>query len=117
MNPIRASIRVRPSSSTTLIKEITEEFNITTIVTTHDMNSVLEIGGQDPVLAQGAKVVGGTVEDILRTDNPELNDFIFASSWPKESRKFEGFQFRVSSFLLRSSFGRQTRFRFRFLFD
>ena len=70
-----------------LIKEITEEFNITTIVNTHDMNSVLEIGDKILYLHKGQKWWEGTVEDILRTDNPELNDFIFASKLAKGIKK------------------------------
>jgi phospholipid/cholesterol/gamma-HCH transport system ATP-binding protein len=66
-----------------LIKEITEEFSITTIVNTHDMNSVLEIGDKILFLYQGKKWWEGGVDDILRTDNKELNDFIFASKLAK----------------------------------
>lgn len=70
-----------------LIKEITEEFNITTIINTHDMNSVLEIGDKILFLFKGKKEWEGTVEDILRTDNQELNDFIFASKLAKGVKK------------------------------
>jgi len=70
-----------------LIKEITEEFNITTIVNTHDMNSVLEIGDKILFLHQGKKWWEGSVEDILRTDNKELNDFIFASKLARGIKK------------------------------
>jgi len=70
-----------------LIKEITEEFNITTIVNTHDMNSVLEIGDKIIFLHQGKKWWEGSVEDILRTDNKELNDFIFASKLARGIKK------------------------------
>ncbi len=70
-----------------LIKEITEEFNITTIVNTHDMNSVLEIGDKILFLHQGKKWWEGSVEDILRTDNIEINDFIFASKLAKAIKK------------------------------
>lgn len=66
-----------------LIKEITVEFNITTIVNTHDMNSVLEIGDKILFLYQGKKWWEGGVDDILRTDNKEINDFIFASKLAK----------------------------------
>jgi phospholipid/cholesterol/gamma-HCH transport system ATP-binding protein len=66
-----------------LIKEITEEFSITTIVNTHDMNSVLEIGDKILFLYQGSKWWEGGVDDILRTDNKEINDFIFASKLAK----------------------------------
>ncbi|MFM8431237.1 MAG: ABC transporter ATP-binding protein [Bacteroidota bacterium] len=71
-----------------LIKEITEEFNITTIVNTHDMNSVLEIGDKILFLYKGKKWWEGSVDDILRTDNQEINDFIFASKLAKGIKKF-----------------------------
>ncbi len=70
-----------------LIKEITEEYNITTIVNTHDMNSVLEIGDKILFLHQGKKWWEGNVDDILRTDNQEVNDFIFASKLAKAIKK------------------------------
>ncbi|MBK8363361.1 MAG: ATP-binding cassette domain-containing protein [Bacteroidetes bacterium] len=70
-----------------LIKEITEEFNITTIVNTHDMNSVLEIGDKILYVHKGEKWWEGTSEDILKTDNKELNDFIFASKLAKNIKK------------------------------
>ncbi len=70
-----------------LIKEITEEYNITTIVNTHDMNSVIEIGDKIVFLFQGKKEWEGTAEDILKTDHQELNDFIFASKLAKALKK------------------------------
>ncbi len=70
-----------------LIKEITEEFNITTIVNTHDMNTVLEVGDKILYLYHGEKWWEGNVDDILRTDNKELNDFIFASRLAKNIKK------------------------------
>lgn len=70
-----------------LIKEITEEFSITTIVNTHDMNSVLEVGDKILFLHQGKKWWEGNVDDILRTDNKEINDFIFASKLAKAIKK------------------------------
>jgi phospholipid/cholesterol/gamma-HCH transport system ATP-binding protein len=70
-----------------LIKEITEEFNITTIVNTHDMNSVLEIGDKILFLYKGRKWWEGGVDDILRTDNKEVNEFIFASKLAKAIKK------------------------------
>ena len=62
-----------------LIKEITEEYNITTIVNTHDMNSVMEIGDKVLFIYKGKKWWEGSSNDILYTDNKELNDFVFAS--------------------------------------
>jgi phospholipid/cholesterol/gamma-HCH transport system ATP-binding protein len=62
-----------------LIKEITEEFNMTTIVNTHDINSVMEIGEKVVFINNGKKWWEGSNLDILKTDNEELNDFIFAN--------------------------------------
>ncbi len=70
-----------------LIKEITEEFSITTIVNTHDMNSVLEVGDKILFLFKGKKWWEGNVDDILRTNNKEVNDFIFASKLAKAIKK------------------------------
>jgi phospholipid/cholesterol/gamma-HCH transport system ATP-binding protein len=70
-----------------LIKEITEEYTITTIVNTHDMNSVIEIGDKIVFLNKGKKEWEGTAEDILKTDHRELNDFIFASKLAKALKK------------------------------
>jgi phospholipid/cholesterol/gamma-HCH transport system ATP-binding protein len=69
-----------------LISEITKEYNITTIVNTHDMNSVMGIGEKVVFVAQGAKVWEGTKDDILKSDNEKLNDFIFASRFLKQLR-------------------------------
>ncbi len=62
-----------------LIKEITIEYNMTTIVNTHDMNSVMEIGDKVIFISNGSIWWEGTKEEIFDTDNKELNDFIFAS--------------------------------------
>jgi phospholipid/cholesterol/gamma-HCH transport system ATP-binding protein len=62
-----------------LIKEITHEFNITTIVNTHDMNSVLMIGESVNYIHEGKLWWTGTKDDILKTDNKELQDFIFST--------------------------------------
>ncbi len=67
-----------------LIQEITAEFNITTIVVTHDMNSVMEIGNKILFLYQGHKHWEGSNKDIINANNQELNDFIFASDFLKE---------------------------------
>ena len=69
-----------------LIKEITEEYNITTIVNTHDMNSVLEIGEKIVFIHEGKKWWEGTKHDILHSDNRELNDFVFASAMAKRAK-------------------------------
>ena len=62
-----------------LIREITEEYNTTTIVNTHDMNSVIQIGDKVTFIYQGQKWWEGTNKDILHTDSKEVNDFVFAS--------------------------------------
>jgi len=69
-----------------LIKEITIEYNMTTIVNTHDMNSVMEIGDKVVFIFEGAKWWEGTKEDIFDTNNQELNDFIFASKLSQQIR-------------------------------
>ena len=62
-----------------LIKEITEEYNMTTIINTHDMNSVMEMGDNVVFIYKGEKWWEGTRYDIFDTENNELNNFIFAS--------------------------------------
>lgn len=69
-----------------LIQEITKEYGITTIVNTHDMNSVLEIGEKVVFIYQGKAWWQGTSDDILHSDNHELNDFVFASSMAKKAK-------------------------------
>ncbi len=67
-----------------LIREITREFKITTIINTHDMNSVMEIGDNILFLSEGQKCWEGTRDEILTTDNKVLNDFVFASELMKK---------------------------------
>jgi phospholipid/cholesterol/gamma-HCH transport system ATP-binding protein len=62
-----------------LIDEITQEYQITTIVNTHDMNSVMEIGDHVVFIFEGQLWWEGSKDDILRSDNKELNDFVFAT--------------------------------------
>ena len=69
-----------------LIHDITVEYNITTIINTHDMNSVMEIGDKIIYIHQGKKWWEGTKEDILHADNKELNDFVFASAMAKRAK-------------------------------
>lgn len=69
-----------------LIKEITEEYCMTTIVNTHDMNSVMGIGDKIIYIYNGKKWWEGTKEEILHSDNEELNDFVFASKLAKRLR-------------------------------
>ena len=70
-----------------LIHDITVEYNITTIINTHDMNSVMEIGDKIVYIHQGKKWWEGTKEDILHADKKELNDFVFASAMAKRAKK------------------------------
>lgn len=69
-----------------LIKEITEEYDITTIVVTHDMNSVMGIGDYILFLNQGEKWWEGSNQEIAHTDNQELNDFVFASRFMRAAK-------------------------------
>jgi phospholipid/cholesterol/gamma-HCH transport system ATP-binding protein len=62
-----------------LIYEITQEFNITTVVNTHDMNSVIEIGDNISFVHEGSIEWSGTKESIMNSDSKKLNDFVFAS--------------------------------------
>jgi len=63
-----------------LIREITQEYDITTIVVTHDMNSVIELGDQILYLANAKKVWEGNRESIMKSDLEILNDFFFANT-------------------------------------
>jgi phospholipid/cholesterol/gamma-HCH transport system ATP-binding protein len=69
-----------------LIKELTVEFNITTVVNTHDMNSVMETGDYILYMYQGKKEWEGTRKDIIFSNNKLLNDFIFASEFLKDAK-------------------------------
>ena len=66
-----------------LIAEITEEYSMTTIVNTHDMNSVMEIGQKVIFISAGKKCWEGNNQDILQSDCKELNDFVFANNLAK----------------------------------
>ena len=70
-----------------LIKEITEEYKITTIIITHDMISVMEIGQNVIFLYQGDKLWEGINTDITKTSVPELNEFIFANKLLRDAAK------------------------------
>jgi phospholipid/cholesterol/gamma-HCH transport system ATP-binding protein len=70
-----------------LIMEITEEYNITTVINTHDMNSVMEIGEKIIFLKNGLKAWEGTKEEIFRTDNPAIVDFVYSSNLFKKVRE------------------------------
>ena len=69
-----------------LIKEITLEYNITTIVNTHDMNSVMEIGDRIVYMYQGLKEWEGSNKEIIFSKNERLNEFIFASEFLKDAK-------------------------------
>ena len=67
-----------------LISEITHEFDMTTIINTHDMNSVMEIGEKVVFIHSGEKCWEGTKDEILNSDDAILNDFVFASNFAKK---------------------------------
>lgn len=69
-----------------LIKEITYEYNMTTVVITHDMNSVMNIGDNITFIYNGQKWWEGSREEVLDTDNKELVDFVYASKFLKALR-------------------------------
>ena len=79
-----------PNTSTiidNLIKEITEEYNITTVINTHDMNSVMEIGEKIIFLKNGLKEWEGNKEEIFITDNQAVTDFVYSSNLFKKVRE------------------------------
>ncbi len=67
-----------------LIQEITEEYNITTIVITHDMNSVIEMGDNILFIYNGTKWWEGNKQEILKTTNQEVQEFVYATTFMKE---------------------------------
>jgi phospholipid/cholesterol/gamma-HCH transport system ATP-binding protein len=69
-----------------LIREITEEYNITTVINTHDMNSVMEIGNKIIYMFQGYKEWEGSNKEIIFSRNEKLNAFIFASEFLKDAK-------------------------------
>lgn len=70
-----------------LIKEITEEYNITTVINTHDMNSVMEIGENIIFLKNGILEWKGSKENIFRADNQAVTDFVYSSNLFKKVRE------------------------------
>jgi phospholipid/cholesterol/gamma-HCH transport system ATP-binding protein len=79
-----------PNTSTiidNLIQEITEEYNITTVINTHDMNSVMEIGQNILFLKNGLKAWQGSKEEIFKTDNEAVTDFVYSSNLFKKVRE------------------------------
>jgi ABC-type transport system involved in resistance to organic solvents, ATPase component len=73
-----------------LIQEITQEYKITTIINTHDMNSVMEIGDKIGFIYNGNKLWEGSNKEILNSDCKELNDFVFASNMAQQLKKLQG---------------------------
>ena len=69
-----------------LIKEITVEYNITTVVNTHDMNSVMETGDHIIYMYEGIKEWEGSNKEIIFSKNKKLNDFIFASEFLQDAK-------------------------------
>ncbi len=70
-----------------LIKEITEEYKTTTVVNTHDMNSLMEIGERIVFIYKGKNWWEGSYDEIRHSDNAELNDFVFATRIMKNMRE------------------------------
>ncbi len=70
-----------------LIKEITEEYEITTVINTHDMNSVMEIGEKIIFLKDGLKAWEGTKNEIFKTNNKAVTDFVYSSELFKKVRQ------------------------------
>jgi len=72
-----------------LIHDITKEYNITTVINTHDMNSVMNIGEKIIFIYEGEKAWEGTKDDIMTSTNKKLNDFVFASDLFKKVKEAE----------------------------
>ena len=70
-----------------LIQEITKEFNITTIINSHDMNSVMEIGEKIIFLKKGNKKWEGSKHTIFKTDNEAVTNFVYSSNLYKKVRE------------------------------
>ena len=72
-----------------LIHDITKEYNITTVINTHDMNSVMNIGENIIFIFEGEKAWEGTKDEIMTSTNKRLNDFVFASDLFKKIKEAE----------------------------
>jgi len=72
-----------------LIQEITKEYNITTVVVSHDMNSVMEIGESIVLLKNGLLVWEGSNKDIFKSDNKDVIDFVYSSDLFKKIREVQ----------------------------
>lgn len=75
-----------------LIKELTVEYNMTTIINTHDMNSVMEIGDNILYMVNGKKEWSGNSQDIIFSKNQKLNEFIFASEFLQDAKNMRMLQ-------------------------
>tara|TARA_B100001094_G_scaffold77091_2_gene73476 strand:+ start:7875 stop:8627 length:753 start_codon:yes stop_codon:yes gene_type:complete len=71
-----------------LIQEITKEYDITTVINSHDMNSVMEIGEKIIFLENGIKNWEGTNKEIFSTKNKSITDFVYSSELLKKVKKF-----------------------------
>ena len=79
-----------PKTSTlidNLIQEITKEYQITTVINTHDMNSVMEIGEKVLFLEDGRKGWEGSNREVFKTENESVGNFIYSSNLFKKVRK------------------------------
>jgi phospholipid/cholesterol/gamma-HCH transport system ATP-binding protein len=75
-----------------LIKELTIEYNMTTIINTHDMNSVMEIGDNILYMVLGKKEWSGNSKEIIFSENKLLNEFIFASEFLQDAKNMRMMQ-------------------------
>ncbi len=73
-----------------LIQEITQEYNLTTVIVSHDMNSVMEIGDYVMFLHQGKKIWEGSSQNILDSEKEELNTFVFSNKLMKKYKSAIG---------------------------
>ena len=79
--------KIRSSSSLTGLKEITEEYKIVTIINSHDMNSVMEIGEKIIFLKKGNKEWEGTKNNVFKTNNNAVTNFVYSSNLYKKVRE------------------------------
>ena len=75
-----------------LIKELTVEYNITTVINTHDMNTVMESGDHIVYMHKGKKKWEGSNKDIIFSDDEDLDQFIFASDFLSKAKEMSRLQ-------------------------
>jgi phospholipid/cholesterol/gamma-HCH transport system ATP-binding protein len=80
-----------------LIHDLTAEYNITTVINTHDMNSVMNIGEKIIFINEGRKEWEGTKNEIMNSSDKELNDFVFASDLFKKIKEVENLSMNEES--------------------